>query len=84
MSTKTAEADGSKPRGPQGPDPVIRAPQGKAIPLLPEVGERRGRAVEDPRLPSAGMGGNRDRKALEVRIAAVEEEVGAADADKSP
>jgi len=83
MSTKTAEADGSKPREPQGPDPVIRAPRGKAIPLPPEVGERRGRAVEDP-LPTAGMGGNRDRKALEVRIAAVEEEVGAADADKWP
>jgi hypothetical protein len=75
MFTKTPVAAGSKRKEPQGPAQVIQALR-KAIPPPQEVGENRGRAAEDPHLHLAAMGGSRGQKVLEVRIAAVEEEVG--------
>lgn len=87
IPTRTPVADGSKRKEPQSPAPVIRALR-KAIPLPQEVGGSRGRAAKDPLLPLAEVDGNPGRKVLEVRRAAVEEEVGAAvaaaDAGKNP
>ena len=85
MSTKTLAVAGSKRREPKDPDRVIRELR-KATPLPQKVGESRAGAAKR-RLPLAGTGGNRGRKVLEVRRAAVEEEVGvgaAADAGKNP
>ena len=72
MSTRTLVADGSKRREPQSLALVIQVLL-EAVLRRQEVGEKR---AEDPRPPLAEMGGNPGRKALEVRIAAVEEEAG--------
>ena len=75
MFTKTPVAAGSKRKELQGPAQAIQALR-KAIPPPQEVGESKEKAVEDPHLHLAAMGGSRGQKVLEVRIAAVEEEVG--------
>lgn len=49
----------------------------KTIPPSREVGETNRGVTQDPRLPSAEMGGNPGRKVLEVLKAVVEVGVGA-------
>ena len=72
MFTKTPVAAGSKRKEPQGPAQVIQ-PLLKATPLPQEVGESRGRAAKDRRLPLVEVDGNPGRKALEDLIAEGEE-----------
>jgi hypothetical protein len=72
MFTKTPVAAGSKRKEFQGLAPVIQALR-KPTPPPQEVGESRGRAAKDPRLPLVEVDGNPGRKVLEDLIVEGEE-----------